>query len=262
MGRKYILNEETLKFITEFESKVPDGEVWSVRDLTMRFMSSLYYKKDFDSNTKPPNNSIWYALQRSGNWKMLRRGKYKKVGAPMHAESACVNQTVEGHTIFHREEYVEYLANNLYEIILLKNHITDSRLKAHHLSAKGLGDDLFYITEGYYRQKGLFRGKHSMSDYITGEAWKIKESGKTANELIFEHMVPKKLYISQITESYDNGTLTEELICNLLRKYYYVCTVTKTENNKLPASNMGNGWDNENPFYRYEQAGIRFFPNR
>ncbi|WP_143331881.1 hypothetical protein [Domibacillus antri] len=145
---------------------------------------------------------------------------------------------------------------------MLKREIPDDFLRKYHLSSKGIGDDLYFLTESYFRQKGLFKGKHSMSDYITPNAMKAIESGIVSKNLIYEHMVPKNLYIKQISEITLAGQLTEEFIYDLLIKYYFVCSVTKEEDEKLPSIKMADDWDGINPFYRYEKAGIEFLPNR
>ncbi|OLN23959.1 hypothetical protein BTO30_00585 [Domibacillus antri] len=163
---------------------------------------------------------------------------------------------------FNREEYIRHLSKNLFEVLMLKREIPDDFLRKYHLSSKGIGDDLYFLTESYFRQKGLFKGKHSMSDYITPNAMKAIESGIVSKNLIYEHMVPKNLYIKQISEITLAGQLTEEFIYDLLIKYYFVCSVTKEEDEKLPSIKMADDWDGINPFYRYEKAGIEFLPNR
>ncbi|HWJ80099.1 MAG TPA: hypothetical protein VNR61_18700, partial [Niallia sp.] len=85
---------------------------------------------------------------------------------------------------------------------------------------------------------------------------------KNNESLVYEHMVPKNLYLTKIVSQAFEGTLTEQIIYELLDKYFYICTVSGVENNKLPKTNMGTGWNNKDPFYRYKTSGIRFYPNR
>jgi biotin synthase-related radical SAM superfamily protein len=37
-----------------------------------------YYNEKFNFYKKPPNNSMWYAVTRSGNWLRVKNGIYKK----------------------------------------------------------------------------------------------------------------------------------------------------------------------------------------
>lgn len=163
---------------------------------------------------------------------------------------------------FNRSDFINHLALNMYEVLMLKKRISDTRLRKHHLSSKGIGDDLYYLTESYYRQLNLYKGKHSMSDFISLEALKAIESGNIIGNLKFEHMVPKNYYIKQLSEKTLDGTVSPEFVRELLNKYYYVCTVTKEEDALLDATKMGSDWDRENPFQRYERAGIEYIENK
>ena len=126
---------------------------------------------------------------------------------------------------FNREDYIDFLSRKLFEILMLKRKISDGRLRKHHLSSKGIGDDLYYLAESYFRQKGIYSGKHSMSDFIT-YAKKVMETGNISRKLTYDHMVPKNIYIKLISEINLAGQLTQRFIFDLLNKYYYVCTVS------------------------------------
>jgi hypothetical protein len=270
---KYSLNEETLKFVLKFEKSMPSGAVFTNTELVERFKQSTFHHKEFDAYIPTAiNKAIWYAVKRSGNWDM-KRGVYQKredssfnkeTTVPVFGAESNIpirNKETSCFT-FNREEYLRYLSKNLFEVLMLKKEIPDDFLRKYHLSAKGIGDDLYFLTESYFRQKGLFKGKHSMSDYITPNAKNAIESGNVSKNLIYEHMIPKNLYIKQISEITLSGELTEEFIYDLLIKNYFVCTVTKEEDNKLPSIKMDDDWDGINPFYRYEKAGIHFVSNR
>jgi hypothetical protein len=212
---KYSLNDETLKFIHDFERNIANGEVFSNKELIERFNGSIYNKSQFNSYiAEAKSKSIWWAVKRSGNWLMQKKGIYVK-----HFKSDLS-----------RDDFIKHLSANLYQVLMLKKEIKDEVLRKYYFSSKGIGDDLFYLTESYYRQKGLYKGKHSMSDFITAKAKEIIESGASiSNELKYEHMVPKNIYISKMTEATLVGKLREELIYELLHRYYYVCTVTAEE---------------------------------
>jgi hypothetical protein len=164
--------------------------------------------------------------------------------------------------IFDREEYINHLSQNLYALLILKKEIPDDFLRSYHLKAKSIGDDLYFLTESYFRQQSLFKGKYSMADFITPRAKEVLESKDKSVKLIYEHMVPKNLYIKEIAAATISDNLTEEFIFNLLTNYYFVCTVTDEEDKKLPSTKMAEDWNKVNPFYRYEKAGIEFIPNR
>lgn len=269
--KKYSLNEETMRFIVDFERNVQGGSVFTNTELVDRFKQSHYYHKEFDSYIATAiNKAIWYAVKRSKNWSMEKRGYYQKredsspiVDAIVPAKEIQISAlTNEISSAFNRKDYIRHLSKNLFAVLMLKKEIPDDFLRKYHLSSKGIGDDLYYLTESYFRQKGLYRGKHSMSDYITPNAKKTIESGNISKNLIYEHMIPKNLYIKHISELTLAGLLTEQAIYDILNKYYFVCTVTKEEDGKLPPVKMNEDWDEKNPFYRYEKAGIHFISNR
>jgi len=270
---KYSLNEETLKFLLQFENSVAGGTVFTNANLVEKFKQSTFHHKEFDTYIHTAiNKAIWYAIKRSGNW-VMKSGVYQKredssskteTTVPAFETEISVPVLNKGtsSSAFNREEYIRHLSKNLFEVLILKREIPDNFLRKYHLSSKGIGDDLYFLTESYFRQKGLFRGKHSMSDYITPNAMKAIETGIVTKNLIYEHMIPKNLYIKQISEITLAGQLTEEFIYDLLINYYFVCTVTKEEDDKLPSIKMADDWNGTNPFYRYEKAGIHFISNR
>jgi len=270
---KYSLNEETLKFFLYFEKNVSNEAVFTNTELVERFKQSTFHHKEFETYIPTAiNKAIWFAIKRSGNWDM-KRGVYQKREDSLPNKEATVptfeaeinipiHNKETSSSAFSREEYIRHLSKNLFEVLMLKKEIPDDFLRKYHLSSKGIGDDLYFLTESYFRQEGLFKGKHSMSDYITPNAKKAIESGNVSNNLIYEHIIPKNLYIKQISEVTLAGELTEAFIYDLLIKYFFVCTVTKEEDDKLPSIKMDDDWDGINPFYRYEKAGIDFLPNR
>ncbi|MBD7971087.1 hypothetical protein [Paenibacillus gallinarum] len=272
---EYSLNEETLKFILNFEVSMVDGAVFTNVELVEKFKQSTFYHQEFETFFPTAiSKAIWFAIKRSGNWDM-KRGVYQyQKREDLSSNNYITVPVVEANinipvlnkgtssSAFNRKEYIRHLSKNLFEVLILKRRIPDDFLRKYHLSSKGIGDDLYFLTESYFRQKGLYKGKHSMSDYITPNAQKAIKSGYVAKNLIYEHMIPKNLYIKQISEITLAGELTESFIYDLLIKYYFVCTVTKEEDERLPSIKMDDDWDEVNPFYRYEKAGIHFIPNR
>ncbi|MEK4486917.1 hypothetical protein MHH81_15315 [Psychrobacillus sp. FSL H8-0484] len=161
---------------------------------------------------------------------------------------------------FQRVTFIEFLSRHLEQIIHLKLQINDQRLKQHHLSSKGLGEDLYFLTESYHRQNNLYNGKYSMTDFITPAALHILQQKEKA-KLIFEHIVPKNLYLNMLVKKAQEGILNYDEIYNVLMKYYYTCTVTEEEDYLLPSTKMQEDWDGHNPFYRYQLVGIEFLEN-
>ena len=76
---KYNLNEETFRFILEFEKKVEKGKIYSNKEFVILFTSSRFYKDAVRSYYKTAiQKSIWWAVKRSGNW-LMERGKYTRL---------------------------------------------------------------------------------------------------------------------------------------------------------------------------------------
>ncbi|MCH6265073.1 hypothetical protein [Neobacillus citreus] len=265
------LNDQTLRFIIEFEKSIPYGTRLENKKLVELFRQSSFYNRKFDTYiVNAINKAIWYAIKRSGNWSMERGVYIKGYIADQNVGEVTIENTPDPNRNIvskgfisdsNRDIYIKHLSVNLYNVLMLKKHIDDEVLKAYHLSAKGIGDDLYYLTESYYRQLGVFKGKHSMSDFITPKAKMILDTGQISKKLMYEHMVPKNLYIGEIAQATKMGDLREERINELLSNYYYVCTVTIEEDKILPSIKMHEDWDSKNPFHRYEKAGITFFSN-
>lgn len=78
MITKYSLNQSTFDFILEFEKTIESGAKFTTDELVRKFKQTRYYDEIIKTYSKPPNNSIWYALSRSGKWEQLKRGLYRK----------------------------------------------------------------------------------------------------------------------------------------------------------------------------------------
>lgn len=107
------------------------------------------------------------------------------------------------------------------------------------------------------------QGKYNIysTDYVSEKAL-LQLQKKDKSNLIYEHMIPKNLYIQRpCIEAAKAGkcyTLFE--IENLLNKYWYIALITKEENNILNSlklrTKMPKNWDGKNIFARYECAKI------
>ncbi|PFP17555.1 hypothetical protein COJ96_26450 [Bacillus sp. AFS073361] len=79
MQEEFKLNEQTLKFIIDFERGVESGKCFTIQELVDIFKTSHFHKAKFDTYKKTPNNSMWYAIRRSENWiKVKNGGTYMK----------------------------------------------------------------------------------------------------------------------------------------------------------------------------------------
>lgn len=159
-----------------------------------------------------------------------------------------------------REELIQFLAENLYNILQLKILIKDAYLRNFHLSAKAIGDDIFFLTVGFYQKHNFSTRKYNMTDYISSEAQTIVEAGKVpTNTLVFEHMVPKNIYIEKFRDAALKNAITQDFIYKILEKYYYTCTVKVEEDKVLGRAYIDEKFFEDNPFYRYKS--IKYIEN-
>ena len=205
-------------------------------------------------------------------WSIVNKGihenkSYKHVNGEIYSFKQVSDRVRQLNTtdnlnekIFLRTEFINFLSQHLEQIINLKLQITDQRLRQYQMSPKALGDDLYFLTESFHRKNNLYNGKYSMTDFITPKALHILQE-REKEKLIFEHMVPKNIYLKPLVKKAIQGTLSYTEIYNVLMKYYYTCTVTEDEDNLLPSTKMQDGWDKQNPFFRYQLAGIHFIEN-
>lgn len=101
-----------------------------------------------------------------------------------------------------------------------------------------------------------WKDRRYFTDYVTKDALEILKR-KSANDLVYEHMVPKTKYIQDVCElKAKDNSLTLEFVQELLDKYLWTATVTKAEDRILNKLSMPGGWDLQNIMARYEEAGI------
>lgn len=80
--------------------------------------------------------------------------------------------------------------------------------------------------------------------------------------LVWEHLVPKTQYIQSSCENLAReGRLTIEFIEERLQKYWFLATITASEDAMLPRFDMPPGWDQVDVQARYNHAGIVLQPN-
>lgn len=265
------LNQATFNFIQEFEKGIEDGLVYTRKELVQLFKSSPYYQDVFQKHKEEAiAKAIGWAVKRSKNW-IMNHGRYVK-NSVTHSPQETVPDTQIAFITpvsrknkmvpFSRKEYIEYLSERLYESLMIKNQLQDEVLRKYHFRSKTIGDELFFVQETFFKEKGWSTQKYKMSDFISGKAKALIESGESLREkLRFYHMVSKHIYFEQMVKATKSGCLTRELVYELLNKYYYICTVTKEEDSKLRKQQMPLDWYKNNPFYRYQLAEILYVQN-
>lgn len=159
---------------------------------------------------------------------------------------------------YNRDALIRHLSEHLFEVTMLSLSIRDEGLRDYQLK-KGMGENLYFLTESYFRRLGLAKTKYRMGDFITLKA-KERLLNQKPSLLVYEHMVPKNIYLNEIRRLALTNELTQEKVHNLLNKYHFICIVTKEEDRLLPSTTMPLDWDGDNPFYRYEETGIEFEP--
>lgn len=116
----------------------------------------------------------------------------------------------------------------------------------------------------YGDKKGIGK-KYKQVDYVSEAAleWINNRKSGEKNQLIYEHLVPKKNYLfkdlQELVEKMPDNL--EDEIFNLLDKYYFVAAITKEENDTKLAShlrdNMPKNWNKKDAKARYKAAGIK-----
>ena len=145
--------------------------------------------------------------------------------------------------------YVRELAEAYHT--LLTNHALSNPL-----IAAGLKEGRGKFLSNAYLSLGRGINKYHCTHYATPAAIR-KLNAKIYKGLEFEHPVPKQMYIQgPCEEKALQGDLTVDYIEDLLRRYWFIATITKDENGKLISKVMPDGWNGVNIFARYEAAGL------
>lgn len=80
------------------------------------------------------------------------------------------------------------------------------------------------------------------------------------SKLHLEHMYTGSMFKEDCKELFNKGKLTQDEVLKLVKSNYYVCLVTKKENEMLPKSKRGNGI--AGALEAYKNAGIEVkFPD-
>jgi hypothetical protein len=179
------LNQATFNFIQEFEKGIEDGLVYTRKELVQLFKSSPYYQDVFQKHKEEAiAKAIGWAVKRSKNW-IMNHGRYVKqsVAYPQQESFHYIEEISVSRknimTPFSRKEYIEYLSKRLYESLMVKNQLQDEVLRKYHFRSKTIGDELFFVQETFFKEKGLPTQKYKMSDFISEKAKALIESGES-----------------------------------------------------------------------------------
>ncbi len=101
----------------------------------------------------------------------------------------------------------------------------------------------------------IVKDKH-ITDYYSEKAYDQLSIGNDDN-LIYEHTVPKRRYQSEIVNAFmSDRPMSEDEIRGKLERCWFLASITKDEDKKLP-SNMPKGWkEGDDPLARYREAHI------
>ncbi|TGB03702.1 hypothetical protein [Halobacillus salinus] len=159
-------------------------------------------------------------------------------------ESTCI---VDPGVEEQRAEVIRFLTEHLYTALI-------------EGMTEGLPEALDRWLELFYKEKGLAAEEHHRADFMTEEGVFLKEK-EALEGLECVAMVPEEAYLPILTDAARDGKLTYSLVYTLLDRYFYRCMVETDEGNSLPVD-MGADWDGHDPFYRFEKAGLAFYPNK
>lgn len=122
---------------------------------------------------------------------------------------------------------------------------------------EGLNKFLSNAHLAYFRGKNKYHKTHWIS-----QAALIQIQSNSFTKLVFEHIVPKNVYIQSPCETRArNGTLTLDFILETLKQHWQLATVTADEDKKLARRVMPVGWDGKDMLARYRDVGVTLLPN-
>jgi len=263
------LNEATLQFVNFYAENELDTIEIQIHTLQEYFRRSTYYNKRYESdNNLAVGKAISYALSRSEHWHRVKIGLYRNIIIQINAPNVEVeeekvpvediSEPLNLPSSDFRNGLIDYLASRIFELLTIHMNTADIFNESPRMSAQEISSNLYHLTESYYKQQKLPYQSYRMGDYISESAMMYSGLKGSRKNLVFEFMVPNNLYINEFIKLTANNELTSSIIHDRLMRYYYVCIVTIDEAERLNPFVMGEGWDGHNPFYRYEEADIRY----
>ncbi len=147
-----------------------------------------------------------------------------------------------------RDEMLTRMSNAYYELLV---HLTPAIRKNADVKTgirEGLGKFLSNVCIALV-------GKAN-TDYYSEDACKKLQAGEKSG-LEYEHIVPKKIYQDEIADQFMNKKgITVAEIKEILARYWYTATITKSEHSRLSRQSMPEGWDGRDVLARYRKAAI------
>lgn len=127
----------------------------------------------------------------------------------------------------------------------------------------GLREARTKALSGIYMELMRPAPKYHQTHYITEGALALLATARTkADGLRYEHIVPCAEYVRDpCEEAARTGALTNELVVSVLDRYWWLATILKSEDMKLPRFSMPSDWDGNDVLARYRKAGIVLMPN-
>ena len=111
-----------------------------------------------------------------------------------------------------------------------------------------------FLSNAFIKEYGV--RKYMSGDYYSAKALK-RVKRKNYTNLVYEHMIPKKVYIQIDCEKQArNGELTVEYIKAKLHSFWHIAIVLKEEEKLLNRTKMPDNWDEKDILSRYSEKGI------
>lgn len=124
---------------------------------------------------------------------------------------------------------------------------------------EGMNKFLSNLYLSFFNKNKLFA-----CEYISEKALKQVKPGKkqSLKGTIFEHMVPKSVYIQKLCEEKSKkGILKQKDVEQLLKKYFHCALITVDEDKKLMKNKMPNDWNKKDIHGRYKKAEVELQKN-
>ncbi len=130
----------------------------------------------------------------------------------------------------------------------------------HPLAIKGGRESINKFLSNVYLASFPGCRKHQLTQFITPQALAAVRN-QSLKELVFEHVVPKQKFIQGPCEAKARAqSLTPEDVLGLMKRYWILATVTRSEEKRLPRD-MPEDWDGSSLFARYEAVELPLLPN-
>ncbi|MEH6945318.1 hypothetical protein [Bacillus sp. JJ722] len=165
-----------------------------------------------------------------------------------------------------RTEILSRASKYIMEDMLYLSKMREGKRKRNFFSPTFLEGLVYDAIDDVLREEGKKFSKINRAAYVTQDTLKQLEN-KNHRELVLEHIVCKNIYYSQLKDLLFTGKLTDNIIFEILDKYYITALVTKREDQVLDAAGLrtkmvaDGEWDGRNVFARYTATNIKLIRN-